>query len=381
MRKFVFLLICVFGAVARAQDPGALVQDAISKQKAGDLDGAVREYQEFLKDHPDVGPIRANLGAALAGLGRYEEAIKEYKLALKLAPSTPGLSVNLALAYYKMGRLDEASALLAKAHKAAQPNNYQATLLLGDCYLRMGQNKETIRLLQPVAKDRPDDLAVAYMLGTAYIRDKQLQVGAVLIDRILRNGDSAEAHLLLGMTKFEALEYPAAIADLNKAAEMNPDLPDVYSYLGQAQMESGDMTSARASFEKELARNPNDFESNLRLAVIVKQDGDYEKARHVLARALLVRPNDPGALFQVGATYLAEGDLEHSCAILEQVIKRSPQFLEAHVSLAQVYYRQKRKADGDRERALVTKLKAEQDAQQSKSKGEVKEPETHPPSL
>src|SRR5207344_546841 len=127
------------------------------------------------------------------------------------------------------------------------------------------------------------------MLGTAYIRDKQLQEGAVLIDRILRNGDSAEAHLLLGMTKFEALEYPAAIADLNKAAEMNPDLPDVYSYLGQAQMESGDMTSARASFEKELARNPNDFESNLRLAVILKQDGDYEKARHLLARALLVR--------------------------------------------------------------------------------------------
>jgi len=379
MRKFAFLLICVLGTVARAQDPGALVQDAISKQKAGDLDGAVREYQEFLKDHPDVGPIRANLGAALAGLGRYEEAIKEYKLALKLAPSTPGLSMNLA--YYKMGRLDEASALLAKAHKAAQPNNYQATLLLGDCYLRMGQNKETIRILQPVAKDRPDDLAVAYMLGTAYIRDKQLQEGAVLIDRILRNGDSAETHLLLGMTKFEALEYPAAIADLNKAAEMNPDLPDVYSYLGQAQMESGDMTSARASFEKELARNPNDFESNLRLAVIVKQDGDYEKARHLLARALLVRPNDPGALFQVGATYLAEGDLEHSCAILEQVIKRSPQFLEAHVSLAQVYYRQKRKADGDRERALVTKLKAEQDAQQSKSKGEVKEPEIHPPSL
>src|SRR5260370_23656126 len=168
------------------------------------------------------------------------------------------------------------------------------------------------------------------------------------------------------MTKSEPLEYSAAIADLNKAAEMNAALPDVSSYLGQAQMESGDMTSARASFEKELARNPNGFESNLRLAVILKQDGDYEKARHLLARALLVRPNDPGALFQVGATYLAEGDLEHSCAILEQVIKRSPQFLESHVSLAQVYYRQKRNAHVDRDHALVTKLKAAHDSQQSK---------------
>ena len=45
------------------------------------------------------------------------------------------------------------------------------------------------------------------------------EAGAV-IDRILRNGDSAESHLLLGMTKFEAMQYPDAIADLTKAATL-----------------------------------------------------------------------------------------------------------------------------------------------------------------
>ncbi len=264
MRKITLFLILSFAAVAWAQSPlatpEALVQDAINKQKAGDLDGAVREYREFLKAHPDVSAIRANLGAALAGLGQFEEAIKEYKIALKLSPSAPGVRLNLGLAYYKMGHIGDATDTLVKVHKA-DPSNYQATLLLGDCYLRMGQNKDTIRVLQPLAKERPDDLAVAYMLGTALIRDKQVEQGEIFLDRILRNGDSAEAHLLLGMAKLEALEYPAALADLNKAVEMNPNLPDLYSYLGQAQMASGDMTSARASFEKELAQNPNDFES------------------------------------------------------------------------------------------------------------------------
>ncbi len=369
MWKATLFLAFSLSTIAGAQDPGTLVQDAISKQRAGDLDGAVREYQTFLKDHPDVAPIRANLGAALAGLGRYEEAIKEYKIALKLAPSTLGVSLNLALAYYKMGRIDDAATVLTKVHKT-DPANYQAALLLADCYLRMDQNKNTIRVLQPVAKARPDDLAVVYMLGTAYIRDKQSDQGEILIDRILRNGDSAEARLLLGMAKFEALEYKGAVADLTKAAELNPNLPDLYSYLGQAQMASGDMTAARASFEKELALNPNDFEANVRLAVLLKQDGEYDHSQQLLGRALLVRPGDPGALYQVGATYLAAGDLNRACATLEQVLKQSPQFLEAHVSLAQVYYRQKRKEDGDRERALVQKLKAEQDANQSK--GEVK---------
>jgi len=55
---------------------------------------------------------------------------------------------------------------------------------------------------------------------------------------------------------------------------------------------------------------------------------------------------------------------------LEKVVKQSPQFLEAHVSLAQAYYRLKRKADGDRERAVVQKLKAEQDAKQSRGEAQ-----------
>ncbi|MBZ5689228.1 MAG: tetratricopeptide repeat protein [Acidobacteriia bacterium] len=342
----------------------------MQKQQAGDLAGAVTGYKQFLKLHPEATPIHTNLGVALAGLGRYEEAVSEYKVALKQSPSFPAARLNLALAYYKMGRISDAATQLTHVHRQ-DPGNMQAVQLLGDCYLRMGENKETITLLQPVSKAHPDDLAIAYMLGTALLRNKQREEGAAVIDRILRNGESAESHLLLGMTKFEAMEYPEAIADLTKAAEINPNLPDVYSYLGQAQMASGDMTAAREAFERELAVNPNDFESNLRLAVLMKQDGNYERAHQLVDRALLVRPKDPGALYQVGAVYLAAGDTNRALTSLESLVKQFPQFLEAHVSLAQVYYRLRRKEDGDREREIVQKLKAEQDAQLSKAKGET----------
>jgi tetratricopeptide (TPR) repeat protein len=389
MWKPAFFLALSLAPIAQAQtsqtppSPQVLVQDAIEKQRNGDLQGAVTEYREFLKMHPEATVIHSNLGAALVGLGRFEEAIPEYKIALKQSPGMESARVNLGLVYYKMGQISEAASQFEKVH-TKDPNNSQATLLLADSYLRMGREKDVIQVLVPEEKKHPDDLAIAYMLGTAYIRDKQPDEGALRIDRILRNGDSAEAHLLLGMTKFQALEYPAAIADLTRAAEMNPDLPDVYSYLGQAQMESGDMTAARAAFEKELARNPNNFESNLRLAILLKEDGDYDRAHQLLKRALLVRPEDPAALYQVGSTDLAAGDLNAACTIFEQVVKQSPQFLEAHVSLAQVYYRLKRKADGDRERGIVQKLKAEQDAQQQQRKGEVSDPSkggTQPPQV
>lgn len=342
----------------------------MQKQQAGDLEGAVKGYRQFLKLHPEATPIHSNLGAALAGLGRYEEAVPEYQAALKQSPGFTQARLNLAIAYYKMGRISDAATQLVRVH-AKEPQNHQAVLLLGDCYLRMGQNKDVIQLLEPEQKKSPDDLAIAYMLGTALLRNKQQDEGAVVIDRILRNGDSAESHLLLGITKFEAMQYPDAIADLTKAAEINPNLPDVYSYLGQAQMASGDMKAARDAFEKELSGNPNDFESNVRLGVLLKQEGNYERAQALLNRALLVRPQDPGALYQVGATYLAAGDTNHARSSLESVVRQYPEFLEAHVSLAQVYYRLKRKEEGDREREIVQKLKAKQDAEQSKVKGDA----------
>lgn len=373
MHRLCLLAILGFSTLLPAQSspvsPQQLVQDAMQKQKEGDLAGAITGYREFLKLHPEATPIHINLGVALAGLGRYEEAISEYKIALKQSPS-PAARLNLALAYYKMGHISDAATELTRVHRE-EPTNTQAVLLLADCDLRMGKNEQTIQLLEPLSKKDPDDLAVAYMLGTALLRNKQRDEGAAVIDRILRNGDSAQAHLLMGMTKFEAMEYPQAIADLTKAAETDPTLPDVYSYLGQAQMASGDMQAARQDFEKELASNPNDFESNVRLAVLLKQDGNYERAHQLLDRALLVRPDDPGALYQVGAVYLAAGDLNRAGNVLQSVVKQYPGFLEAHVSLAQVYYRLRRKEDGDREREIVQKLKAQQDAQQSKTKGEA----------
>lgn len=344
----------------------------MQKQKAGDLTGAIAGYKQFLKIHPEATAIHTNLGVALAGLGRYQEAVSEYKIALKQSATFPAARLNLALAYYKMGYISEASTQLVRVHRE-EPTNLQAVQLLGDCYLRMGENQKTIDLLQPVAKDHPDDLATAYMLGTALLRNKQPEEGAVVLNRILKDSDSPETHLLLGMSKYQAMQYPEAIADLTKAAQLDPTLPDVYSYLGQAQMASGDMNAARDAFEKELKSNPNDFESNVRLAVLLKQDGNYDRARELLNRALLVRPKDPGALYQVGATYLAAGDMNRAVSSLEALVKEYPDFLEPHVSLAQVYYRLRRKEDGDREREIVQKLKAEQDAEQSKVKGQAQQ--------
>jgi Flp pilus assembly protein TadD len=310
---------------------------------------------------------RSNLGAALSKLGRFEEAIAEYRHALGKDPGNLPIRLNLALAYYKTAQISVAAQQLTKV-VSQQPSNRQAVFLLADCDLQLGENKKVIELLAPLEKSSPDDTALIYLLGTAYIRDKQPARGQVLVDRILRDGDSAEARLLLGTTKMNAQEFAEALVDLKKAVELNPQLPDVYSYYGLALLSTGDMAGAADAFRKELEFNPNDFVSNLQLGAVLKQDQRYDDARSSFERALRVRPGDPGARYQLATLDMIAGKLDQARAGLEQLTRETPQFVEAHVSLATVYYRLKRKADGDRERELVLKLNAQSQAAQPGAK-------------
>jgi hypothetical protein len=65
--------------------------------------------------------------------------------------------------------------------------------------------------------------------------------------------------------------------------------------------------------------------------------------------------------------------------LLEGVAKEVPEFSEARVLLASVYYRLNRKQDGDREKAAVQKLTAEKQAKQPGAQNSDPPPATKPP--
>jgi tetratricopeptide (TPR) repeat protein len=375
MRRLLLALCLVNAALSQQTLPqpahDQLLRRAVELHQAGDIPGAIAAYREFLKVEPRGGMTvmaLSNLGAALSRSGQYELAIAEYQKALKLDSRNLPIRLNLALAYYKTSQISEAAEELESVIRE-QPTNRQAVFLLADCDLRLGENKKVIGLLTPLEKDslkdgQGSDKALSYLLGTALIRDNQTARGQQVVDRILREGESAEAHLLLGTTKMNAQEFSEALVDLKKAVELNPQLPDVYSYYGLALLTTGDMAAAANAFRKELETNPYDFVSNLQLGVIFKQDQRYEDARASFERALRVRPGDAGVRYQMATLDLTNGDLAAACTKLEQLIEEAPQFVEAHVSLATVYYRLKRKEDGDRERTLVLKLNADAQAGQ-----------------
>jgi tetratricopeptide (TPR) repeat protein len=364
--RALLLLAVLIPAAAPAQvadDAMSLARRAWQLQQAGDYAGAVDAYRAFLKLRPNEPAALSNLGAALAKLGRFDEAIAEYQKAEKLLPGDARIGMNLALAYEKSGRTREASEKLAALHAQA-PQERQITLLLADCELQLGDYDRVIELLQPVERENPSDLATAYMLGTALIRTQRIAEGQVLLDRILKNGDSAEARFLLGTQLFQSGDYPAAVKELASAIELNPKLPELQSYYGLALLNTGDPVGASAAFRRELAKNPNDYTANLGLGQILVFSKKYGEAMPFIQTALRRRPESLEAGLALGECLSGTGKLPEARKRLEAVARALPASLEAHRELLSVYTRLHLRAEAARERATVRRLEREAAAKQ-----------------
>ena len=358
LRLTVMAGILILALPASAQDSS--FSRAVALQKAGDFEGAAGEYREFLAAHPDNVEARSNLGVVLVNLGKYEDAINEYKAALTSAPSNAVVRLNLGLALYKASQLEEALEAFGLVLKAS-PEKLQARYLAADCQLRLGRPAEAITLLESLGASGGDDPVLSYLLGMAYLATKQVDKGQLFIDRILRQGDSAQASVLMGLAKRGAGDMKGAADDFKRAVELDPELAGAHGLYGQALLSIGSPDIARREFEAELSRNPLDFDANLNLGVLLRNEQDNDRALPYLTRALGVRPGDLATRYQIASLTLARQDVPAATEMLEAIVKEAPSFVEAHVALATAYYRQQRKADGDRERAIVEELNRQRD--------------------
>jgi tetratricopeptide (TPR) repeat protein len=349
---------------SRADDFDRVFLRALEMQKAGDLIGAIDAYKTALSIDATRVDALSNLGAAYVHLGQFDDAIAQYDAALKIEPSNATVRLNLALAYYKSGRPNEAIRPL-KMVVATNPDAKNAYLILADCYLQTGQYPDAVTLLQPREAMFQDDLAFAYVLGTALVRTGDEPQGQLYIDRIFKNGDSAEGHLLMGIAHLNQFDYPEAKTELERALRLNPSLPTANSAYGRALLGLGDQAEAERAFRKELSVNINDFESNLMLGSMRKNARDFDAALTYLNRAVAIHPGDLTARKLVASLKLQTGAVAEAAAMLEQIVAESPDAVDAHVQLATAYNRLKRKDDADRERAIVDRLNREIQEKQS----------------
>jgi cytochrome c-type biogenesis protein CcmH/NrfG len=142
-------------------------------------------------------------------------------------------------------------------------------------------------------------------------------------------------------------EVKAFIADLDKKAQQNPRDVAAWMKLAQvnaraSQLDPSYEEPARIAFAHVVDLDPKNADGLQGLANIYYDRNAHKEAIPIYERYLELRPDDASARTDLGTMYLYAGDAARSIATYQDVIKRSPSFLQAHYNLAVTYHREGR---------------------------------------
>ena len=92
------------------ESPRGHLNRGAARAEAGDIAGAVGDYEQALRLMPDNAAIRFNLGNILVQGGRFDEAVAQYDLALAADPRYAPAFYYRGVAHEGAGRAEEALA-------------------------------------------------------------------------------------------------------------------------------------------------------------------------------------------------------------------------------------------------------------------------------
>ncbi len=329
-----------------------------------DFETAKTEYEACLKNGPPSYETLSNLGIIYAQAGQFDQAIRSYQQALAMSPESPPLHLNLGLAFLKSGRPAEAATEFARA-LLFDPDNPQTEELLAVCHFQMNDYALAAVEAQRVRKARPDEPSAAFLLGSAYLKLNLYNQAIPLIDFALRKTNTAEAHAVLGQAYLGVKAYKQALEEFRAALGLDPKIRGLHDGLGTAYSGLGNTDLAVAEYEKELAGNANDFEATYYLGRLKRLGGQPEEAKKLLEKAEQLKPGDPSVGYEFAVFAIQEKDYPKALALLQKIVGEYPTYTDAHVLLSEVYYKLHRRDDGEREKAIVDRLKKEEQARQS----------------
>ena len=346
--------------------PEQILRRAGELQQAGDLEGAIEQYQVLLTQYPEAAEVRFGLGSTYAAMGNFRDAIPHFEQALQsgtLRDSSAARSI-LGWAYFQDAEFEKARDLLTETVRE-QPDNMEALQLLASSHLSLNENKKVIELLSPLESDLGRSPDLAFLLGTALIQDGQIERGGQLASTALQTRDSAEARLTLGRARMMRVDLMGAVQELERALELNPRLPTLNSTYGKLLRVMTREDEANQAFLRELEISPDDYDSNLFHGIYVyDSQQDYEEALACFQRALRARPDEPAVRFQIGLVYNSMNRLDEALRTVREVVEEYPDFLEGQVTLTRLYYRLGREEDAERHHHIAQGLRTNRDGQQ-----------------
>lgn len=287
------------------------------------------------------------------GVDRYAQAVAELEAVLSADP-------GLVEGYYwlfvaQRARRDEAAAeqaqvALEKAVAAGQGGPAGRYWLLR-IFQERGDAEavtRTLSVMASVAGATPSDAEAQYWLGRADYETGQTDRALQSFRRVLEiKPDHGLAHFWLGQIYAEQGHLEEARRELGVALLHLTEKAAAYHNRGAIAYQLGDLKAAISDLQAAVKEDPEDPRSHYQLGAAylaqaipaspfaTPDSARLEKAGEEFARALELCPGMPEALIGMGNLHLLQGDAQKALEVLNQVLEREPDSLQAWYAVAQ----------------------------------------------
>jgi tetratricopeptide (TPR) repeat protein len=211
-----------------------------------------------------------------------------------------------------------------------------------------------ITRLRQLAPTDPRVLYAAYRVATDTANDAMLSLS-------LAAPESAQMHQAMGHELERALDSSGAIANLRKAAVLDPTLPGIHFELAEALRNSNEAnlrTEAQAEYKLALEQNPRDGRSASALGLLARDRGDTAEAARYFKLAYSIDPKLPDPAIAMAAIDEDNKNLPAAAAKLEAVLNDDPTNLLALYRLSSIDRKLGRIDDAKREIESFQRYKA-----------------------
>jgi tetratricopeptide (TPR) repeat protein len=302
-----------------------------------------------------------NLGVMQAQAREFSRAGDLFQQATTLAPDLPQGQASLGVARFNSGQFDLAIEPLSAALEKA-PDNEQLQRMLALAWLNADHYEEAAALLREDSA-RATDRSLQYAYGIALVRSgRAAEAEQVFSDLLAKNEDWAELHVILAQAFAQQDDFDAAIASLERAIALRPDVPEAHLTLGEIYMRQGELEEAEAELRAELRSDPHSLPALYILATTLDLAQRSEEAREVLEQLLGIAPRSSNARYLLGKMLLAEGKIEQAQIQLEAAARIAPQDSEIHYQLGLALQRQGRADEARQVFETYQRLKREDES-------------------
>jgi tetratricopeptide (TPR) repeat protein len=213
------------------------------------------------------------------------------------------------------------------------PASFQANRQLGAFCLHAKRYDEAIPLLLAAYQSRPADQANAYDLASAYKERGELIRAREQIQKLLANGENADARRLLGNVDEELGDPIDAVRQYERAVQLDPSEQNYFEWAAELLLHRADQPAVEV-FGKGYASHPKSGRLLMGLGVSLYASGSYEEAARRLCEASELDPTDPDPYLFLGKIEKATvAALPCSEGMFERFAKLQPEN-----ALADYYY-------------------------------------------